>query len=263
LSVGLRALRGHCGGKDGHAFCGGVGCCSLLGAALAGYEDADAFDHLGGGACALRQEDVGADGAVEGVDGAGDDHGRDAGVKLLGAADKLIAIHLWHEEVAEEQVDAAGDGALYVLEGFVGRESADDPVAAGFEEEGTDGEDLFVVVDAEDGLLGAHAYSVLPQTALWRVRRMGQPAVSAGLRAMQAGAVETCPMGQQKRGCGTCKGGCTGARRRKETRLSCLLPEGAVPPVPASKCWTMGCEKGRCGAGCHAAPGSAGDRQQR
>ena len=47
----------------------------LFGAAFAGYEDADAFDDLGGGCGAFGQEDVGGEGAVEGGDGSGDDHG--------------------------------------------------------------------------------------------------------------------------------------------------------------------------------------------
>src|SRR5665213_1219437 len=70
----------------------------LLGAALAGYEDADALDHFSGGAGSFWQEDVGRAGTVEGVDGAGDDHGGQARVKLLSATDKLVAIHLWHQK---------------------------------------------------------------------------------------------------------------------------------------------------------------------
>ena len=81
----------------------------LLRAALAGYEDADALDHLGGRAGALGQKDVGAAGAVEGVDGAGDDHRGQAGMKLLGATDEFVAVHLRHEEIAEQQVEGAGE----------------------------------------------------------------------------------------------------------------------------------------------------------
>jgi hypothetical protein len=46
-------------GLDGHGF---------FGAALAGYEDSDALDHLGRGAASLGEEDVGAAGAIEGSD---------------------------------------------------------------------------------------------------------------------------------------------------------------------------------------------------
>jgi len=38
-------------------------------------------------------------------------------------------------------------------------------VASGFKKEGSDGEDLLIVVNAEDGLLGAHSFSVLPAAA--------------------------------------------------------------------------------------------------
>src|ERR1700738_3858739 len=80
----------------------------LLGAAFAGYEDADAFDHLGGGAGTLGEEDVGVDSAVVQVHGAGDDHCGETGMEVLGAADQLVAVHLGHHEVAEQEIDAAG-----------------------------------------------------------------------------------------------------------------------------------------------------------
>ena len=49
----------------------------------------------------------------------------------------------------------------------MGRIHCDDAVAAGFEEEGSDREDLFVVIDAENRLLRAHAVSLLPDGTLW------------------------------------------------------------------------------------------------
>ena len=45
---------------------------------------------------AFGQEDVGVEGAVEGVDSAGDDHGGKTGVELLGAANQFVAVHLRH-----------------------------------------------------------------------------------------------------------------------------------------------------------------------
>ena len=56
------------------------------------------------------------DGAVEGVDRAGDDHGGQAGVELLGAANQFVAVHLRHEEVAEQQIERAGERLLDDLE---------------------------------------------------------------------------------------------------------------------------------------------------
>jgi hypothetical protein len=77
----------------------------LLGAALASDEDADALDHLGGRAASLGKKDVGAAGAIEGRDGSGDDHCGERGVKLLGATDEFVAVHLGHEEIREEKVE--------------------------------------------------------------------------------------------------------------------------------------------------------------
>jgi hypothetical protein len=78
---------------------------SLFGAALPGYEDADALDHFCGRGSTLGQEDVGVDSAVEGVDGARDNHRGKARVELLGAADEFVAVHLRHEEIAEQEIE--------------------------------------------------------------------------------------------------------------------------------------------------------------
>ena len=70
----------------------------------------------------------------------------------------------------------------------------DDAVAAGFEQEGADGEDLFVVVDAEDRLLGAHAVSLLPDAAVVAGRgRWARAEVPAGLQALRSGVFERSP----------------------------------------------------------------------
>ena len=61
---------------------------------------------------ALGQKDIGGAGAVEGVDGAGDDHRRQAGMKLLGAAHQFVAVHLGHEEIAEKKIERAGKRLL-------------------------------------------------------------------------------------------------------------------------------------------------------
>jgi hypothetical protein len=142
----------------------------FFGAALASYQDAYALDHLGGRGGSLRQEDIGVDGAVEGVDGAGDDHRGQAGVEVLGATDELVTIHLRHEEITEEQIDRAGEGLLHELEGLLCGGNGYDAVATGLQQKGADREELFVVVYAEDRLLGAHAVSLLPGGHLVVVR---------------------------------------------------------------------------------------------
>lgn len=125
----------------------------LLRATLAGDEDANSLDHLGGRADSLRQKDVGGTGAVKGCDGARDNHRRKSRVQLFGAAHELVAIHLGHVEIAEEEIKGARYGLLDDLKGVMGRDSRDDAVAARFQQEGADRECLFVVVYAEDRLL--------------------------------------------------------------------------------------------------------------
>ena len=160
----------------------------LLGAAFAGDEDADALEQFGRRACALGEEDVGAAGALECADGAGNDHCREAGVDFLGAADEFAAVHLRHDEVGEKEVDGAwvrvGDG----FESVEWIDGGDYAVASSFEEEGSDGEDLFVVIDAEDSLLGTHGFSVLPACIADRLQnRSGDAAWRIGLAGAFAG----------------------------------------------------------------------------
>jgi len=150
----LRGCREHRGGGVGRWQDEG-----FLGAALAGDKDADALDHLGGGAGTLGQKDIGGAGTIEGVDGAGDDHGGQRGVKLLGAADEFVAVHAGHQKIAEKKIERAGGRLLNDIERLLRAGDGDDAVAAGFEQEGADREYLFVVVDTEDRLLGAHAVS--------------------------------------------------------------------------------------------------------
>ena len=76
--------------------------------------------------------------AVEGVDGAGDNHCRQAGVELFGAANQLVTIHLRHQEVAEDQIEGSGEGSLKNLKRLLCRARRDDAVATGFEKEGAD-----------------------------------------------------------------------------------------------------------------------------
>ena len=139
----------------------------LLRSALAGYEDADALDHLGRRACTLGQEDIGTGRAIEGVDSAGYDHRGQTGLQLFSAADELIAVHLGHDEVAEKKIEGAGSGLLYNFKRLLRGERCNDAIASGFEEKSSDREYLLVVVYAENRLLGAHAVSLLPEATLW------------------------------------------------------------------------------------------------
>jgi len=139
----------------------------LLRTTLARYEDSDTFDHLRGGRSAFGEEDIGVNGSIESIDGAGDDHRRQARMELFGAADEFVAVHLRHDEVAEDEIERAGEILIEKGQRLLRAVSSDDAIATSFEEEGADGENLFVVIYAEDGLLGAHAVSLLPDTTLW------------------------------------------------------------------------------------------------
>jgi len=106
-------------------------------------------------------------GAIEGVDGARDNHRGQALMELFGAANQFVAVHLRHQKIAQDQVKCARKRSLEDLQRFLCGICRDDAVATGFEKESADGEHLFVVIYAEDRLLGAHAVSLLPDATLW------------------------------------------------------------------------------------------------
>ena len=139
----------------------------FFGTSLAGDEDSDALDHLGRRGGAFRQKDIGVESPVEGIDSAGDDHRGQAGMDLFGAANQFVAVHLGHKEIAEDQIEGAGERSLKNFQRFLCGLDCDDAVATGFEEEGSDRENLLIVVYAENRLLGAHAVSLLPDATLW------------------------------------------------------------------------------------------------
>ena len=140
---------------------------SLFWAPFAGYKDSNPFDHLGRRRGALRQENIRVKGAIEGVDGAGNDHCRQTRMDLFGAAHQFVAVHLRHQEIAQDEIERAGNRPLKDFQCFLCRICCNDTVATGFEKEGADGEDLFIVIYAEDRLLRAHAVSLLPEATLW------------------------------------------------------------------------------------------------
>jgi hypothetical protein len=130
------------------------------------------------------------DGAIEGVDGAGDDHRGESGVKLLGATDEFVAVHLRHDEVAEQKIERAGEGLLHVLERLLSAGGGDDAIASGLQQKGADREDLFVVVYTENRFLRAHSVSLLPEATLWWLRPMDQFGAPAGLQSHRSGVVQ-------------------------------------------------------------------------
>lgn len=77
----------------------------LLRTTLAGDEDADALDHLSRRAGSLGQEDIGGAGAVEGRYRSRDNHRRQCRVKLFRATDELVAVHLGHVQIREQEIE--------------------------------------------------------------------------------------------------------------------------------------------------------------
>src|SRR5277367_6696584 len=88
-------------------------------------------------------------------------------MELFGAANKLVAVHLRHQEITQDQVECAGKRSFEEFQRFLCSRRCEDAVATGFEKEGADREDLFVVIYAENRLLRAHADSLLLDTTLW------------------------------------------------------------------------------------------------
>lgn len=146
----------------------------FLRATFPGNEDADALDDLSGRAGSLGEEHIGMQCAVVGVNCARNDHRGQAGVELFGASNKFIAIHLGHDEVAQKEVDGAGDRALDYFERVVRTRHGDDAVAARLKQKGADRKRLFVVVYAENCLLGPH--SSLASAAALKSRDRMDPA---------------------------------------------------------------------------------------
>ena len=59
-------------------------------------------------------------------------------MELFGAADQFVAVHLRHEEVAEEEVERTGKRTGDGFEGVQRAGKGDHAIAPGFKEEGSD-----------------------------------------------------------------------------------------------------------------------------
>jgi hypothetical protein len=60
-------------------------------------------------------------------------------VELLGAANQFVAVHLRHQEIAEDQIERAGKRSLKVFQRFLSGIDRHNAVATGFEKECADG----------------------------------------------------------------------------------------------------------------------------
>lgn len=214
----------------------------LAGAALAGYEEADFFEELGGSGGAFGEEGVGGEGSLVGGDGAADDEGGEGGIEGLSAADELVSVHAGEEQVGDEEVDGSrcrmGRGALEDFERLLGVVDVEDAVAAGFEEEGSDGEGGFVIVDAEDDFLWAHGSFFLPSGGLnaeaWAAGRGAVWRIATG---------ETFWLDR-----GSFWGATGGERSRAAGAQVATLPVGGIPPGARGRSLRSGLSGGSGGS---------------
>ncbi len=86
---------------------------------------------------------------------------------MLGTADEFVAIHLRHDEVAKDKVDGARNRLFDKFQLLMRGGSGKDVVATSLKKEGPDGENLFVIVDAEDRFF--RAQSILASAGRHRV----------------------------------------------------------------------------------------------
>ena len=113
--------------------------------------------------------------------------------------------------------------------------NGNDAVTTGFKEKGANGEDLFIVINTEDGFLRAHAVSLLPDVTLWWIAAIGQTGTSAGLQVQRWGAFEKkAPwLGRIK----TPARGGSAARAERDAEREALLsaPQRNSDPCPANE----------------------------
>ena len=170
-------------------------------------------------------------------------------MELFGATNEFVAVHLRHQEVAEEQIKRAGKRSLENLKRFLCRAGRDDAVAAGFEKEGADGENLFVVVYAEDRLLRAHAVSLLPECHLVVARgRWARQAHLLVCRRTASGCVRRLPRGPAGYGRSARDGpSAPGEQKTEESEALLSAPLGTSAICPASNAAEpRGAREARC-----------------
>ena len=121
----------------------------------------------------------------------------------------------------------------------------DDAIATGFEKEGADGEHLFVVIYAEDRLLGAHAVSLLPEATLWWLAADGPADASAGLQAHPLVVFKRCPVARPSTALRRVMGLLLREERKTKERGSPVCSTGdQVHLSDERSCRTAGCERG-------------------
>ena len=168
-------------------------------------------------------------------------------MELLGAANQFVAVHLRHQEIAEDQIERAGKGSLEDFERLLRVIDCDDAVTTGFEKEGADRENLFVVVYAENRLLGAHAVSLLPEATLWWLAADGPVRCVcwfAGTPVWWCSKLPRGPAGCSPSARDGSSAPASGRRQKSKALLSAPLGISAILSGERG-CRTAGCERGR------------------
>src|SRR3984957_8488387 len=118
---------------------------AFFGSAFSSHHDPDALQHLYRGTGALGQKRICAIGAIESLDASADENRRHFGSYLLHAADEFVSIHVGHDQIAQNQINASFSKKLQCLLAAGGGEHS---IAAGFQQEFANGQVLLVVIDA-------------------------------------------------------------------------------------------------------------------
>src|SRR5271157_3149006 len=119
-----------------------------LGPALADQQQTDALQQFGWFVRALGQENVGQSVALVDLDPSGDQHSRSLRREALDSLDQAGAIDAGHDQIGQDQVDAAAAEGLERLLAVV---ADDDAVAARLQQDFADRKGLFVVINAQNG----------------------------------------------------------------------------------------------------------------
>lgn len=133
-------------------------------------QQSNALQQFGGRISPFGEKNVGLAFVLISVDLSGKQDCRRLGRDALDPVDQFSPVHGRHHQVAQYQIHSA---LLEFLEGLGGAGPGNHPIAAGFQDYLSDGQGLFVVVNAENRPFGFHRLSEV-------AARNGSPEHGAG-----------------------------------------------------------------------------------
>jgi len=132
---------------------------------LAHQQQTDSFQQFNRGIRAFGQEQIGAALAIVEFNFSGEENRWRLRRQVLDLFDQLLPVASWKNEVAQDQVDTSD---LENLDRLFGRHTGNHPIPARFQHHFSNGEGLFVIVDAKDSTLRLHHIPRLANTGLLR-----------------------------------------------------------------------------------------------